>query len=61
MPPFVGTSSLDVLVKVTEQEAPPLTAVPADLATIVGKCLEKTPSQRYDSARAVASDAALDR
>ena len=55
-PPFEGPSSLDVLVKVTEQEAPPLTSVPADLATIVAKCLEKEPAQRYDSARALAED-----
>jgi serine/threonine-protein kinase len=55
-PPFEGSSSLDVLINVTEREAPPLTGVPEDLATIVGKCLEKEPAQRYDSARAVAED-----
>jgi serine/threonine-protein kinase len=58
-PPFEGPSSLDVLLKVTEEEARPLTSVPEDLATIVAKCLQKEPSQRYDSARALAAD--LDR
>jgi serine/threonine-protein kinase len=54
--PFEGPSSLDVLMKVTEQEPPPLPAVPGDLATIVAKSLQKEPSQRYDSARALAED-----
>jgi serine/threonine-protein kinase len=55
-PPFEGPSGLDVLMKVTEEEAPRLTAVPEDLATIVAKCLQKEPAQRYDSARALAED-----
>jgi serine/threonine-protein kinase len=55
-PPFDGPSSLDVLIKVTEVEAPPLTAVPEDLSTIVAKCLQKEPALRYDSARALAED-----
>jgi serine/threonine-protein kinase len=55
-PPFEGPSSLDVLIKVTEQEPPPLTGVPEDLATIVTKCLQKDPAQRYESARALAED-----
>jgi serine/threonine-protein kinase len=55
-PPFEGPSSLDVLIKVTEQEAPPLTELPADLQTIVTKALQKEPSQRYESARAFAED-----
>jgi serine/threonine-protein kinase len=55
-PPFEGPSSLDVLMKVTEQDAPPLRGVPDDLATIVGKCLQKDPAHRYDSARALAED-----
>jgi serine/threonine-protein kinase len=55
-PPFEGPSSLDVLVQVTQQDAPPLTGVPADLATIVAKCLQKEPAQRYESARSLAED-----
>jgi serine/threonine-protein kinase len=57
-PPFEGVSTLDVLNQVLEHEVAPLTGVPQDLATIVGKCLEKDPAQRYDSARAVAEDLA---
>src|SRR6185436_10345753 len=41
-PPFEGPSSLEVLIKVTESDAPPL-PVPDDLATIVTKCLQKEP------------------
>jgi serine/threonine-protein kinase len=55
-PPFEGPSSLDVLMKVTEQEPPVLSGVPEDLATIITKCLQKEPGQRYDSARALAED-----
>jgi eukaryotic-like serine/threonine-protein kinase len=55
-PPFMGASSLDVLVKVTEAEPLPLRDVPEDLSTIVFKCLQKDPAQRYDSARALAED-----
>jgi serine/threonine-protein kinase len=55
-PPFEGPSSLDVLIKVTEQEPPVLTEIPEDLATIVTKCLQKDPAHRYESARALAED-----
>src|SRR6185295_19433904 len=39
-------------------DAPRLMSVPDDLATIVAKCLQKEPAQRYDSARALAEDLA---
>lgn len=59
-PPFAGTSTLQVLVQVAQDEAPPLhrflPTVPRDLQTVVMKCLERDPSRRYDSARALAED-----
>jgi serine/threonine-protein kinase len=55
-PPFEGPSSLDVLVKVTEAEAPALQGVAEDLRTIVSKALQKDAALRYDSARALAED-----
>ncbi|KAA0252299.1 MAG: serine/threonine protein kinase [Acidobacteria bacterium] len=59
-PPFEGESPLDVMRKIVEEEPRPLSAVvegfPVDLDTVVLKCLEKEPSRRYDSARALAED-----
>lgn len=59
-PPFVADSMVDVMLKVVSEEPPTLRSlvpsIPADLDTIVTKCLEKDPSRRYDSARALAED-----
>lgn len=59
-PPFTGDSSVAVIMKVVSDEAPSMRAIdpsiPSDLDTIVMKCLEKDPGQRYDSARALAED-----
>jgi hypothetical protein len=59
-PPFVGTSLLETLDQVrTHDPAPPQALqpkVPADLATICLKCLEKDPAHRYPSAAALAQD-----
>jgi tetratricopeptide (TPR) repeat protein/predicted Ser/Thr protein kinase len=59
-PPFAGTSSVQVLVQVAHEDAPPLAnwlpTVPRDLQTVVMKCLEREPQRRYDSARALAED-----
>lgn len=58
--PFAGRTGLS-WIKATLEEAPrPLRqlvpSVPRDLATIIGKCLEKEPRRRYASALALAED-----
>ncbi len=62
-PPFVGSNPAATLVRVIQEEPAPLRrrapAVPADLETIVLKCLEKDPDRRYGSARELAEE--LDR
>ena len=62
-PPFTGSNPAATLVRVLQEEPEPprrrKPAIPADLETVVLKCLEKDPARRYDSARALAED--LDR
>jgi serine/threonine protein kinase len=62
-PPFVGASTLETLDQVrTHDPAPPQALqpkVPADLAAVCLRCLEKEPARRYPSAAALAGD--LDR
>ncbi len=55
-PPFQGATPWDVVLKVTEEDAAPPAGIERDLRTIVMKCLEKEPAQRYASARALADD-----
>jgi eukaryotic-like serine/threonine-protein kinase len=59
-PPFDGPSNIDVLLKVLGDEPPPprrlAASVPADLETVVLKCLDKDPERRYGSARELADD-----
>ncbi|HLM75302.1 MAG TPA: protein kinase [Polyangiaceae bacterium] len=59
-PPFVGETSIDVLVALALEEPLALrkidAGIPVDLETIVMKCLEKEPSSRYESAKALADD-----
>ncbi|MDB4966513.1 MAG: Protein kinase [Myxococcales bacterium] len=58
--PFEGDTAVDVIFKLTNDDATPLRlldpAIPVDLETITMKCLEKDPARRYDSARALADD-----
>lgn len=57
---FEGSSSFDVIMKVlaTDPVSPRSLdpSVPMDLDTIVMKCLQKEPKDRYDSARALKDD-----
>jgi predicted Ser/Thr protein kinase len=59
-PPFDSDSSIDVLVRLLNEDPVPVGSrhphLPADVQTIVMKCLEKEPGNRYDSARALADD-----
>ncbi len=58
--PFTGTSTLEVLRRVAEDEAPRVRslnpAVDPDLEAICQHCLEKAPEQRYASAAELAAD-----
>lgn len=59
-PPFRGSSAVEVMVQVVGKDPEPLRRlaprVPEDLATIVGKCLEKEASRRYATAEELAAD-----
>lgn len=59
-PPFLGNSSVDTLLDVVQKDAIPLRrsdpTLPADVETIVMKCLQKEPHRRYESAHALAED-----
>ena len=59
-PPFRGSSAVEVMVQVVEKDPEPLRSVapgvPADLATLVGKCMEKEPRRRYARAEDLARD-----
>jgi tRNA A-37 threonylcarbamoyl transferase component Bud32 len=59
-PPFTDESAVNILLKVLAQDPVPLRvrdpSIPQTLATIVGKCLNKEPHQRYASAADLADD-----
>lgn len=59
-PPFSAASIVETLKQVTEAEpVPPHKVnpdVPRDLETIALKCLDKSPSRRYDTARELAEE-----
>ncbi|TKC91873.1 serine/threonine-protein kinase [Polyangium fumosum] len=59
-PPFVAEHPWKLLMRVVFEEPQPLgkvtKGVPLDLETIVMKCIERDPSRRYDSARALSED-----
>lgn len=58
--PFIGDNQTVILLQVLSREPPSPRLVrpelPQDLETIVLKCLQKEPTQRYESARALAED-----
>ncbi len=58
-----GVDIVGVLVRIVQEEPRPLRRIdpslPADLETLVARCLEKDPARRYGSARELAED--LDR
>ncbi|HJZ88744.1 MAG TPA: protein kinase [Polyangia bacterium] len=58
-PPFQG-SVTDVLLQVLNDDPAPLRkidpTIPRDVETMVGKCLEKQPHRRYQSAKELAAD-----
>jgi tetratricopeptide (TPR) repeat protein len=59
-PPFDGNSTVEVLMKVINEEPTRLRQknpeISADLETIVHKCLQKEPARRYESAAALSGD-----
>lgn len=58
--PFQGSSPMEVVLKVINDDAQSISqiipSVPKDLNTIIMKCLEKDPKQRYESAQSFAQD-----
>ena len=55
-PPHTGHTPHEVLDAVLEGPPPPLTDVPDELATIVGKAMARLPGDRYDNATLLAED-----
>ncbi|HQR08036.1 MAG TPA: type VI secretion system contractile sheath large subunit [Gemmatales bacterium] len=59
-PPFQGGTSIDVILKVLEEDPPPLREVrpevPEALVAICERCLRKNPAERYGSAAELAGD-----
>jgi len=47
--PFVGDSTLDIMIKIVQEAHPPLTGVSPEIVRVVDTCLRKEPSQRYQN------------
>jgi serine/threonine-protein kinase len=60
LPPFQGDTPLDTVLQLRTQEPLPPSRLqpnlPRDLETVCLKCLEKDPTRRYQTARALADD-----
>jgi serine/threonine-protein kinase len=52
--PFEGPTAAEVMAAILRDAPPDLPEVPPALSAIVGRCLAKSPDQRFESARAVA-------
>lgn len=59
-PPFQGDSAVDVVLRVLEEDAPPVRSVSPtadrDLEMIITRCLQKPIDLRYDSAKSLGDD-----
>ena len=59
-PAFDGRDRAALLRQIAQEEPPPLRrlnpSIPADLETIVGKAMAKSPGDRYATAQALADD-----
>ncbi len=59
-PPIVADTVMQTLMQVVHEPAPSVRSlrrdVPADLDTIIAKCLEKNPNKRYESAEKLANE-----
>ena len=53
---FEADSQFDVLSKIVYDEPPPITGAPQELTRLVMRCLDKSPDERYQSARDLAID-----
>jgi TolB-like protein/tetratricopeptide (TPR) repeat protein len=53
-PAFGGATTLDVLSAILRDTPPPLASIPLSLGRIVGRCLEKDPTARFQDAGEVA-------
>jgi len=58
--PFAGDTGAEVIAAILKEDPPLLTGskktMPAELAAVIKRCLEKKPEQRYQSARDLAFD-----
>lgn len=58
--PYPGKSSAEVLIRVLQEDPDPIRkidpSIPIDLETIVMKCMQKEPQQRYESAKELYED-----